>query len=125
MNFASVKQILVLIAVTCIAFYTLDYYKNPQLWHAKSVVMASSEGGPRLTLWMNHLCCTGCLDDVRKALAGLPGIDLANATGPKQLLTQQQANIMKTSLPDYGNSVQLPITDLDKLDVVAIDRALR
>ena len=125
MKFATVTQILVLIVVTCIGLYTLDYYKNPQLWHSRSVPTASSEKGPRLTLWMNHLCCTGCLDDVRKALAGLAGVDFANAIGPKQLLTQTEANMQNASLPDYGNSVELPITDLDKLDVIAVDKALR
>ena len=64
MKFASVRQVIVLTAVTCIAFYVLDYYKNPQLWHSKSVALASTDKGPRLTLWMNHLCCTGCLADV-------------------------------------------------------------
>lgn len=125
MKFASVTQILVLIAVTCVGLYLLDYYKNPQLWHTRSVVMASPDKAPHLTLWMNHLCCTGCLDDVRKALTGVAGVDLANATGPKQLLTQSQANTMNASLPDYGNSIELPVTDLDKLDLVAVDRALR
>lgn len=124
MKFATVTQILVLIAVTCLGLYLLDYYKNPQLWH-KGPAVTTSEKGPRLTLWMNHLCCTGCLDDVRKALAGLPGVDSANATGPKQLLTQSEANMMSASLPDYGNSLELPITDLDKLDLVAVDKALR
>ena len=125
MKFASVTQIVVLIAITCIGLYLLDYYKNPQLWHSRSVTMASSEKGPRLTLWMNHLCCSGCLDDVRKALTGLAGVDSANATGPKQLLTQSEANMMNASLPDYGNSIELPVTDLNKLDLVSVDRALR
>ena len=124
MKFATVTQSLVLIAVTAIGLYLLDYYKNPQLWH-KGQVVTTSDKGPRLVLWMNHLCCTGCLDDIRKALASLPGVDLANATGPKQLLTQSQANTMNVSLPDYGNSVELTITDLDKLDLVAVDKALR
>ena len=125
MKFASVKQILALIAITCAGMYLLDYYKNPQLWHSKHVVMASSDKGARLTLWMNHLCCSGCLDDIRKALTGVAGVDLANAVGPKPLLTQAEANAMSKSLPDYGNSVELPITDLDKVDLVAIDKALR
>jgi hypothetical protein len=124
MTFASVKQILAMIALTCMGLYALDYYKNPQLWHRGSV-MASPEGGPRLSLRMNHLCCTGCLDDVRKALAGTPGVDLAKATGPTELLTQTAANMQNASLPDYGNAVELPITDLDALDLVAVDRALR
>jgi hypothetical protein len=123
MKFATVKQIIVLTAITCIGLFGLDYYKNPQLWHSRSASTASP--GVRLTLWMNHLCCLGCLADVRQALAGVPGIDAANATGPKQLLTQADANVQGASLPDYGNTVELPISDLEKLDLVAVDRALR
>lgn len=125
MKFASAKQAILLIIVTCAGLYALDYYKNPQLWHHESQEMKASGKGARLALWMNHLCCTGCLADVRQALAGVPGVDLANATAPRQLLTQEQANMQSTALPDYGNTVELPITDLDKLDLVAIDRALR
>jgi hypothetical protein len=125
MTFASVKQILIMIALTTLGLYALDYWKNPQLWHTRQVASVSPETGPRLTLWMNHLCCTGCLEDVRKALAGTPGVDLAKATGSKELLTQAAANMQNATLPDYGNTVALPISELDKLDLVAVDRALR
>lgn len=124
MKFASVKAILIMIAVTILGLYALDYWKNPQLWHHEAA-MASPEGGPRLILWMNHLCCTGCLDDVRKALAGTAGVDLEKATGPKELLTQAAANMENAKLPDYGNAVTLPISELDKLDLMKVDRALR
>lgn len=123
MKFATVRQIVVLTVVICAVLFGLDYYKNPQLWHSESIKTARP--GVRLTLWMNHLCCTGCLADVRQALAGLAGVDVDNATGPQQLLPQAEANLQTTSLPDYGNLVELPITDLEKLDLVAIDRALR
>ena len=123
MKFASVKQIVALTAITCIGLFTLDYFKNPQLWHPMSVNAARP--GVRLTLWMNHLCCTGCLADLRQALAGVPGIDLANAADPKPLLTQAEANMQGTSLPDYGNAVELPVSDLEKLDLLAVDRTLR
>jgi hypothetical protein len=125
MTFASVKQILTMIALTCLGLYALDYWKNPQLWHLRQGATVSPEGGPRLTLWMNHLCCTGCLDDVRKALAGTPGVDLEKATAPKELLTQAAANMQNATLPDYGNAVSFPIADLDKLDLAAVDRTLR
>ena len=125
MKFAGVKQILIMIAVTILGLYALDYWKNPQLWHHEAAAMASPEGGPRLILWMNHLCCTGCLDDVRKALAGTAGVDLEKATGPKELLMQAAANMENAKLPDYGNAIALPISDLDKLDLVKVDRALR
>jgi hypothetical protein len=124
MKFASVKQIIALTAITCIGLFALDYYKNPQLWRSGQPPSVARQG-KWLTLWMNHLCCSGCLADVRQALAGVPGIDVANATGPKQLLTQAAANIQGASLPDYGNTVELPISDLEKLDLVAVDRALR
>lgn len=123
MKFASVKQIVAMTVITCIGLFTLDYFKNPQLWHPMSV--SAARPGVRLTLWMNHLCCTGCLADLRQALAGVPGIDLANAADPKPLLTQAEANMQGTSLPDYGNAVELPISDLEKLDLLAVDRALR
>jgi copper chaperone CopZ len=125
MTFASVKQILIMIALTTLGLYALDYWKNPQLWQRRQVASVSPETGPRLILWMNHLCCTGCLDDVRKALAGTPGVDSAKATGPKELLTQAAANMQNATLPDYGNTVALPISEMDKLDLVAVDRALR
>lgn len=125
MTFASVKQILIMIALTCLGLYALDYCKNPQLWHLRQNATVSPEGGPQLTLWMNHLCCTGCLDDVRKALAGTPGLDLEKATAPKELLTQAAANMQNATLPDYGNAVSFPIADLDKLDLAAVDRTLR
>jgi copper chaperone CopZ len=125
MKFASAKQAMVLILLTSAGLFALDYYKNPQLWHHESKEREASEKGARLVLWMNHLCCTGCLSDIRQALAGVPGVDLANATAPGQLPTQEQANLATVSPADYGNAVQLPIADLDKLDLVGVDRALR
>jgi hypothetical protein len=124
MKFASVKQIILLTAITCVGLFGLDYYKNPQLWHSRPSA-SITRPGIRLTLWMNHLCCLGCLADVRQALAEIPGIDVANATDPKQLLTQAEANMQGASLPEYGNAVELPISDLEKLDLIAVDRALR
>src|SRR5207237_9441936 len=61
MKFASAKQAILLIIVTCAGLYALDYYKNPQLWHHESQEMKASGKGARLALWMNHLCCTGWL----------------------------------------------------------------
>jgi len=124
MKFASVKQIIVLTVITCVGLFGLDYYKNPQLWHSRQSV-SMARPGIRLTIWMNHSCCLGCLAEVRQALTGIPGIDVANATDPKQLLTKAEADRQGASLPEYGNSVELPISDLQKLDLIAIDRALR
>lgn len=125
MKFASVTQIVAMTVLTVAGLFGLDYYKNPQLWHHPSASVASSDNKPRLVLWMNHMCCTGCMDGIRQALNGLAGIDAASATGPKQLLSQDEANAQGATLPDYGNALELPITDLTSLDVIAVDRALR
>lgn len=122
MKFATTIQIIVLTVVSCVALFALDYLKNPQLWHPATV--AASGPGQRLTLWMNHLCCTACLDNVRQALAGMDSLDMANASAP-QLMTQEQANMTKKTLPDYGNKIEIPIANLEKLDFIAVDRALR
>ena len=123
MKFASTKLIIILTIVTSGALFGLDFWKNPQLWHAKPELAAPGQG-QRLTLWMNHLCCTACLDNVRQALAGMEALDMANAVTP-QLMTQEQANQTKKPLPDYGNKIEVPIKDIQKLDFVAVDRALR
>lgn len=125
MKFATATQIMIMVVVITVGCYAFDYVKNPQLWHHAPEVSASAGKGVHLTLWINHLCCSNCLDDVRQALASVPGIDATQTAGPKQLLTHDEADKSTTSLPDYGNSVELPIVDLDKLDLVAIDKALR
>lgn len=125
MTFASARQIIALVIIIAAFCFVFDYYKNPQLWHHASAVSADADKGARLTVWINHLCCSDCLGDARKALAALPGIDAVNAGGPKQLLTREQADQTTASLPDYGNSLELAVSDADKLDFVALDKALR
>lgn len=125
MKFATATQIIIMVVVITAGCYAFDYVKNPQLWHHAAVASASAEKGAHLTLWINHLCCSSCLDDVRQALASVPGIDATHASGPKELLTHDQADKATTSLPDYENSVELPIADLEKLDWMALDKALR
>jgi hypothetical protein len=125
MKFASTTHIVIMAVVACAALFGLDFVKNPQLWHATSVAAATPVKEQRLTLYMNHLCCTECLDDVRKALTDMPALDMTKAVTPANLLTREQADKMNASMPDYGNKIEIPITDLDKLDFVALDRALR
>jgi len=125
MNFASARQIVLLVIIITAGCYIFDYYKNPQLWHHVTPTTTNVNKATRLTRWINHLCCSDCLNDARKALAALPGIDAANVGGPKQLLTRVQADQSTASLPAYGNSLELVVSDADKLDFVALDKALR
>lgn len=125
MNFASAKQIVILVVVVVIVCYALDYYMNPQLWHHENAMNASTGKGARLTLHINHLCCADCLSDTRQALAALPGIDPASISSPKQLLTREQADQSTASLADYASSIELIVSDPDKVDLVAMDKVLR
>jgi len=124
-KFANATQITVMVVVISIACYAFDYYKNPQLWHRTAHKPPAVAQGVHLIIWMNHLCCSSCLDDVRQALTSVPGVDSGKASTSQQLLTHDQADNSTASLPDYGNSVDLPVADLDKIDFVALDRALR
>ncbi len=125
MKFASVTQIVVLSVLTCAGLFALDYFKNPQLWHHPAAMSVPTEKGLHLTLWMNYMTCSTCLDEVRDALKAVPGIDGAAANTPTPLRTQAQADQTRSSLPEYGNAVNVPIRAAEKLDFVAIDRALR
>ena len=125
MNFATPRQIVTLVVVITAGCYAFDYYKNPQLWHPATATTTNVDKVARVTLWINHLCCSDCLNDARKALAALPGIDAANVSGPKQLLTRAQADQSTASLPAYGNSLELVVSDANRLDFVALDKALR
>ena len=57
MNYASAKQIVIMVIVIVSVCYAFDYFKNPQLWHG-TATGETTETGTRLTLWINHLCCS-------------------------------------------------------------------
>lgn len=125
MKFATVKQIVVVAVISCVGLFALDYFKNPQLWSPQPVAAATAGNGPELTLWMNHLCCDACLDNIRQALNGVPGIDVAKLQTPDKLRTREEADKLTTSLPTYSSRVVIPVTDLAQLDIMAVDRAIR
>ncbi len=125
MKFATATQIAIIAVITCVGLFALDYWKNPQLWHPDKVAAAAPEDGMHLTLWMNQLRCTECFDTVRQALMTVPGIDAANATTEKKLASETEGEAMTGPQADYGNRVEVHITDPAKLDFVALDRALR
>jgi hypothetical protein len=122
MKFATVRQIVILTLVWCAALFALDYFKNPHLW-GKTVPPEMSAEGLHVDLWMSHLCCTGCLSDIRAAIADVPGLGTPTVVG-KDLITQSQADTA-SEVNEYENMVRVPVNDLAKVDFVAIDNVLR
>jgi copper chaperone CopZ len=127
MTFASTRTLVVMTILWAIALFGIDYAKNPkaaeQLFSAQHMGESAKDGKPIVRLWMNHLCCTGCLSDVTKALETLPSIKVRP---PKEIEAQESADMEAANKPkDYGNEVVLEIADLKTLDFMRIDHALR
>jgi copper chaperone CopZ len=126
MTFASNRTLIVMTILWAIALFGIDYAKNPkaaeQLFSAQHMGVSAKDGKPVVKLWMNHLCCTGCLSDVTKALEKIPNVKVVQ----KELESQESADMETANKPkDYGNEVVLEIADLKTLDFMGIDHALR
>ena len=118
---ATRTQIVVMIVVWLAVLLAIDYNKNPHLW-ASGVPARPKDAA--LSLWVNHLCCTGCLADVREALADLPWIDRKQIRARKQVISREHAE-MAGPQSEYGGWVDVGVSAIKGVDFVAIDRALR
>ena len=123
MRFSNVRQVTALTLTWAIALFAVDYVKNRHLWQRKDRRAAAP--GPRVSLWINHLCCTGCLGDLREALLPLPWVRQAVTVRGSAVITQETADTLRGPLPEYGQWVDLDVPDVRLLDFVALDRAVR
>lgn len=119
---ATRTQIAVMIVVWLAVLLAIDYTKNPHLWAAG--VVPARPPSAALSLWVNHLCCTGCLADVRQALADLPWIDPERIRARERVISREQADAAGPQ-SEYGGWVDAGVRDINGVDFVAIDRALR
>ena len=118
---ATTPQILAMSIAWLGACMGIDFAFNRHLWTATVEVPPTSA----LSLRINHLCCTGCFDDVRAALETLPWLkDAPMSVRAGNLKTQEEAE-MAGPAADYGGWVDIDIKDVSQIDFVAIDRALR
>ena len=80
---------------------------------------------PTISLWVNHLCCSGCLDDLRVALQPLTWVDKVELD--KETLARRATNGRDQALNDFSNRVRIQIKaeNLAQVDFVALDRAVR
>jgi copper chaperone CopZ len=128
---SSSKQIFAMTLVWVAALFAIDYIKYPR---PLSELFGMGQGrfgdavrptNPTITLRVNHLCCSGCLDDLRAALRPLTWVDKVELQ--KDSLTRQVSNQRERSLDDFSNRVQIEIKaeDITRVDFVALDRAVR
>jgi len=118
---ATTAQILGMAIAWAGACMGIDFVFNRHLWASTPDLPPNTS----LSLRINHLCCTGCLDDVKKALEGLPwlkGVPMNVREG--SLRTQEQAEVAGPAA-DYGGWLDIGIKDPNLIDFVAIDRVLR
>jgi hypothetical protein len=121
---ATRTQIAMMIVGWLAVLLAIDYSKNPHLWAARQTPAPDRPPSARLSLWVNHLCCTGCLGDVRGALADLPWVDPGQIRARKRVLEREHAGAAGPQ-SEYGGWVDVGVNDIDGVDFVAIDRALR
>jgi copper chaperone CopZ len=115
-------QILAMALAWLAACMAIDFTFNRHLWAGVSEPPPSSVP---LSLRINHLCCTGCFDDVKKALAELPWLkDAPIKVRAGNLRTQEQAEVAGPAA-DYGGWLDIAVSDVSQIDFVAIDQALR
>ncbi len=103
----------------------IDVAKNRHLWPCIWGAQPSPPTSVPLSLWINHLCCSGCLADVRAALGTLPWIEPeAVRTRQQKLPTAEEAEAQGPA-GEYAGWVDVQVKDPGLIDFVAVDRALR
>lgn len=118
---ATSAQILIMAVAWLAICMGIDFRANPHLWTPRVEMPPSTS----LSLRINHLCCTGCLDDVRKAIQTLLWLkDAPMSLREGTLKTQEQADAAGPAA-DYGGWLDIDLKDPRQIDFVAIDRALR
>ncbi len=119
---ATPLQIIALTVAWLAALLLIDYTKNPHLWTKAPPPRPASAP---LSLYVNHLCCTGCLADVRAGLQTLPWVEPEKVRARQgKVLTVKEAEALGPA-GEYGGWVDVQVKDPGSIDFVAVDRALR
>lgn len=119
---ATPLQIAALTAAWLATLLVIDYTKNPHLWNTASPRPATSVP---LSLWVNHLCCSGCLSDVTAALEALPWVGPGQVRARQGTLPTPKEAEARGPGGEYGGWVDVQVKDPTLIDFVAVDRALR
>jgi hypothetical protein len=131
MHFATPRQLIAIALAWAVFLVAYDQHANPRSlatsWAefkgSSTRPTVISEGDtPRVKLSMPHLCCTGCLNDVREALKAFAWLAPARVAAEPPAVENVAATAAEAT---NANQLDLDIVDLTKADFIALERALR
>ena len=127
MRFSNAKQVIFLALAWTGAMVYVDYIKNPR--PLKEMYLGTKHtkpdqkiATPHVSLLITHLCCSGCLDDVRAALQKLPWVGTISI--PDEAALPGQENSTEKEGQNYAGWVDVTIKDLKLVDFVELNRVL-
>ncbi len=126
MKFSNTGQVVALALAWTAAMVYVDYKKNPrplrEMYQGSKRTQADANiSTPHVSLKMNHLCCSGCLDDVKVALKDLPWVGTISI--PDEASLPDQSNTQEKDT--YAGYVDVTVKDLKTLDFVELNQKLR
>lgn len=132
MRFSNTRQIVIMTISWAAALYAIDFWKHPR--PLRDLMQSGGNRAefahitkPQIVLWMNHMCCSGCLEDLELALKGLGWIGKVSVNLDKNesgaLPDKDGASGLKSG--QYGHRVDLEVTNVATIDFVALERAVR
>jgi len=145
MHFARTGQLIVMALVWAVALLVYDHHESPRplaaywadLRGSSTRPTVVSEGDtPRVRLSLPHLCCTGCLGEIRAALAPLAWLAPARLVGdapvgpPIADPTAASAEPVVEHLPppaadgSTAHELDLDVLDLPRANFVMLEQAV-
>jgi hypothetical protein len=126
-SFASLRQIVILTALTAGLFFGIDRIENPRraVIGTEHAALPSVADKPTIHLWLNQLSCGGCLTGLDKALSEVPWLEAPKAVDkvPRPEQAKQTPGINE-SRQQVVVGIKDPERNLRKVDFVAVLTAL-
>jgi hypothetical protein len=128
MHFATLKQLTAMALAWALCLVVYDQHANPRpfatywaefMGSSTRPTVVSEADTPRVRLSMPHLCCTGCLNDVRAALKPFAWLAPARLTTEPPAVESAEGDDIATA-----HEIDFDITDITKAEFVAMRRAL-
>lgn len=131
MHFASPRKLIAMALAWALFLLAYDQHANPRpfatYWtefkgSSTRPVVVSEGDTPRIRLSMPHLCCTGCLNDIRAALKPLTWLAPARLATEPPAVEEVAGTATDTTT---AHEIEFDILDLTKANFVTLDQALR